>query len=530
MAKDIDHLKKVQARLQQSERRLNEAQKIANIGSWELDLSNLEDVNANPLYWSDQVFRIFGYEPGEIKVSNENFFNAVHPDDREKIKAAVDQTLETGQDYDIEHRILLPSGEERIVQERSHVLLDPENGKPIFLAGTVQDITDQKKIMHQLIEAQKMESIGRLAGGIAHDFNNMLASIYGSLELMEREISPDHSAHSQMKSLQTTAKRAAELTSQLLAFSRQQILSPSHQDLNVLVGEAHKILSRLIEKNIDIRLHLGQPVGAIEVDSTQIIQIILNLAINARDAMPGGGTLDITTGEVQMERTDPLRPQARPGRYAFLRVRDSGHGMDNDTLEKIFEPFFTTKKPGTGTGLGLSTVYGIVQQSGGIISVQSRVNQGSTFEIWFPLSTRLTPSVPVSIVPPRAPVVAGKNQLILVVEDEAELRTILQQTLELAGYRVLLAENGRTGLQMIESQGDHIDLLITDIILPGASGIDLIKTLRQSRPHLPVICVSGYSSADMRASLDLANVTFMQKPFHFSALTDQIHQLLMKKS
>jgi len=379
IAKNITNLKQMEEKVKQSERRLNDAQKLSGIGSWELELLNPESLEANPLHWSDQVYRVFGYEPGEIAASFENFFKIIHPEDRLKVKWATERTLHSHQAEKIEYRIILPSGAERVIQDTPWLLRDPETQKVYAIAGTVQDVTEQRRVMKQMVESQKMESIGRLTAGIAHDFNNMLAAIYGNLALMARHIPSEHPAYRQIASIQTTARRATDLTAQLLAFSRQQVLTPTEQNLNSLVTEALEILSGTLEENIRIDLRLSPHMGLIEVDSTQMIQIILNLALNARDAMPEGGLLTIETSEVPGDAT------RRP--YALLKVSDTGHGMDPTTMEKIFEPFFTTKEPGSGTGLGLSTVYGIVNQSGGTISVKSQPGQGTTFEIFLPVSS-----------------------------------------------------------------------------------------------------------------------------------------------
>lgn len=374
-ARDISKIKEMESRLQQSEHRLARAQRIAKIGSWELELSDLEDMNLNRLHWSDEVYRIFGLEVGAIEVSDENFFRFVHPDDHEKVRTAVAESIRTGNEYNIEHRIIRPDGSERIVHERSQVVVERETGRPILLVGTVQDITEQKKLFDQVTAAQKLDSIGRLAGGIAHDFNNLLAAIYGNLEVAESLIDSTHQARSYIANIRTASHKATDLINQLLAFGRQQVLSPTTQDLNILVLDAEKILNRLIGKDIEIHLDLGSNAMPIQVDPSQFLQIVLNLAINSRDAMPEGGRFVISTSTVDTEKENLT--------FAKLKVSDTGCGMTAEILEKIYEPFYTTKP--CGTGLGLSTVYGIVKQSDGQISVKSKPNHGTSFEILFPL-------------------------------------------------------------------------------------------------------------------------------------------------
>lgn len=526
IARDLSDYFRIEDRLKLSERRLKVAQKIAKIGSWDLELHSLVDMDVNTLNWSDQVFRIFGYEPGAIEVSNENFFKGVHPDDREKVKFAVQEALQSGKDYDIEHRICLPDGTEKIVHELSEVIVDEQTGKAVSMAGTVQDITEQKKLLHQLVGAQKMESIGRLAGGIAHDFNNLLAAILGNIEVMQREISPESKSYRNLKNIEATAKRAADLTNQLLAFSRQQVLTPVVQDLNALVVEASKMLSRLIGADIEMDLSLEPDLGFVEVDSSQVIQIILNLAINARDAMPSGGHLSIETSQVLVTQKDPLRTYIKSGNYAQLKVADTGLGMSPEVLEKIFEPFFTTKQEGRGTGLGLATVYGIVKQSSGFVSAESEVGKGTAFKVLFPITTKSCPVVEPSKPQVSSPVTQGQGQLILLVEDEKELQEILAEVLTDSGYRVLVASTGKEGFELFSQHSHEIHLLITDVIMPGMNGFDLIKKTKELKATLPIICVSGHSSKDLRASVDVSNLTFVQKPFSFSQILEKIEKLL----
>lgn len=520
IARDVTEFRNMSARLLQSEQRLANAQKIANIGSWELDLSNSADIDSYPLHWSDQVFRIFGYEPGEIGVSTDNFFKAVHPEDREKVRAAVKKAVDTGSNYDIEHRIVLPDGSQRIVRELSYIERD-ETGKPKRMTGTVQDITEQKKLLVQLMNAQRLESVGRLTGGIAHDFNNMLAAMYANIEQMEKFIAADHGAFRFLKNIGATAKRAADLTSQLMAFSQQRILSPAVQNVNLLVSEATGILTRLIGEDIEMRVDLSPAARPVLADSSQIIQIILNLAINARDAMPHGGRLLIETSSIEVH--DGFRVKVAPGVYTLLKVSDTGHGMDERTMGKIFDPFFTTKEPGRGTGLGLATVYGIVHQAGGEIIVDSEPGRGTSFEIYLPEAKSDLPNhtaAPVSAEPAR-----GDGRMVLLVEDEGDLQEILKESLEDRGFKVLTARDGNQGIKLIEAHADQLDVLITDIVLPGVSGLELIRKMNSLGAKSKVICMSGYPSASGAPDVDLSGVCFMPKPFRVADLLEKIESL-----
>ncbi len=524
LATDTTDQLNMEKRLRLSERRLATAQQIANIGSWELDLSNLEDINSNPLYWSDQAYRIFGFEPGKVEASNELFFKSVHPDDRDKITKAVAEALRTQTNYDLEHRIVLPNGTERIVHELSQIVFDEKSGAPVLMAGTVQDITEKKKLLNQLTAAQKMESLGRFTGGIAHDFNNMLTAIYGNLDAMALLLAENHPATKYLKSIQTTARRAEELVDQLMAFSRQRALAPTVQDLNALIVETTKILSRVLGADIEVTVSTLASLGKIEVDPSQVTQIVLNLALNARDAMPKGGTLSLATSQVNVSEYSSLN--LRPGNYARLTVTDTGHGMTPDVLEKIFEPFFTTKQPGKGTGLGLSTVYGIVRQSGGMILVESQPSKGTKFEIFLPITTNVVASEGTVSAGAKQRLLLGKGQSILLVEDERELRLILQETLEQNGYIVRAVNCGKSALASINDPATKIDLLLTDIGLPGINGVDLIRQARLIRPKIPVVCMSGYLPEGIDFPAGDPSTLHLSKPFSFAAVVEQVHQLL----
>lgn len=380
----LKELRETQERLRLSEQRLKTSQKITRVGSWELELVNPDDIDVNNLYWSDQTYVLFGYEPGTFKPSNERFFQSVHPDDRSAIKEAVLEALATGKNYDIEHRIVLPDGSIRFVHEISEVIMDPQTNKPLRMLGTVQDITEQRKLRDQLMIAQKMECVGRLSGSIAHDFNNLLCAIYSNIEALEKHTTSNETAERYLKNIRTAAERGTGLIRRLLTFSRRQNSKPSYHDLNDLLLEAYEMIGPLLGPRVELSLSLSPKVGKIPIDAGQLNQVIMNLALNARDAMPSGGTLHIATSEVQIKESQELDIKA--GHYARLTVRDNGHGMSEDVLINIFEPLFTTKDK--GTGLGLPIVYGIVKQSGGHIVAESEPGKGTKFEIFLPACKR----------------------------------------------------------------------------------------------------------------------------------------------
>lgn len=396
------------------------------------------------------------------------------------------------------------------------------NSDDDLIYAIAKDNTDSEKLMAQLVAGQKMESIGRLAGGIAHDFNNLLVILYGNLEALARHVPNDEKAQQYMKNLESTSRRAADLTKQLLAFSRRQVLTPTVQSLNSLVHEAEKLLNRLLGKHIEIKLKLSDELGLIEADSGQIIQIFLNLALNARDAMPNGGTLTLETTQFVIESDTP-QPDLKPGAYAKLTVTDTGHGIEKDILEKIFDPFFTTKKPGKGTGLGLSTVYGIIKQSGGYISVESEIDKGTTFHILLPITSKTLPVfTPKSI--DQLDFAKSNGKCILLVEDESGLRALIKEALEGEGFKVLTAECGKSGLQMIQTYSEAIDLLLTDLRLPGSSGLDLVNAFYNSHPERRSICISGYPIEELQAKLKKMNSIFISKPFKIAQLADSIRK------
>ena len=391
--------------------------------------------------------------------------------------------------------------------------------------GYCLDITDKKNLEAQFLQAQKMEAVGRLAGGVAHDFNNMLSVILGYCDIMQMELHQDDPLSRYLAEIKQGAQRAATLTQQLLAFSRKQIIQPEVLDLNTKIAGLEKMLQRLIGEDIDLAVVLDPSLDAVKADPGQIDQIIMNLAVNARDAMPQGGRLTLETANVYLDETY-LRTHAYviPGPYVMLAVSDNGQGMDAATRARIFEPFFTTKEDGRGTGLGLATVYGIVKQNNGYIHFYSEIGQGSTFKIYLP-STR--EEVPASR--PEIPGVEGKygSETILVVEDEDLVRNYICRSLKLYGYKVLEAQNGGEALLHCECYTAPIHLLLTDVVMPRMSGRELVERLKPLRPDLRVLYMSGYTAnAVVHHGVVEATVAFIQKPFPVNKLVEKIRQIL----
>ena len=386
--------------------------------------------------------------------------------------------------------------------------------------------TQKQQLEDQLRQAQKMEALGRLAGGVAHDFNNLLTIIKGHNDLMMERIDPADSLSKSGGQIRKAADRAAQLTMQMLAFSRRQALQPTIVDLNFVVADMSKLLKRLIREDIEVAICPGETLGRIKADAGQIGQVILNLVVNACDAMPQGGKLAIETQNVIVAASEN-QLTVKPGRYVVLSVADTGHGMDEETKARLFEPFFTTKPEGKGTGLGLATVYGVVMQSGGSVAVDSAPGRGAKFSIYLP-------SVGQKAEPARAEKVAverhGSGELVLLVEDEAEVRALAQEFLASAGYRVITAVDGQEALEIANRQDKRIDLLVTDIVMPRMRGTELAKRLLARNPRLKVVYMSGYVDNDDAAAAFLAGSRFVQKPFSSQALLNHVHVALRAES
>jgi len=519
--------KRAEVALRESEARLARAQETAHLGSWELNLTNLEDVNQNPLWWSDEAYRIFGYLPGEVAVSNELFFNSVPPADAPRIREAMQRSLREGAAYFIRHCVIRPDGTERMVEERSTVLRDGA-GRPVRMVGTVLDITERQRLEEQLMQAQKMDAVGRLAGGVAHDFNNLLTAIIGSADLLRERLSPNHPERVEVDEIRAAALRAADLTRQLLAFSRRQILAPQVLHLNKVVAGMNKMLRRLIGEDIEFRCVLTPNLGMVRADPGQIEQVIMNLVVNARDAMPRGGTLTIETANVELDEAFATEhvPVAR-GHHVLLSVRDTGIGMDGRTQARLFEPFFTTKAQGQGTGLGLSTVYGIVKQSGGYIWVFSEPGRGSTFKVYLPQVDSGTEPVAAATALPDAPDIPGGSETLLVVEDQAEVRRLTEKVLRSRGYAVLVAADGPEALRLAEQHTGSIDLLVADVVMPQMSGHEVGRLLTAARPQLKVLYLSGYADESIvHHGVLVPGLAFLQKPFTPDGLARKVRELL----
>jgi two-component system cell cycle sensor histidine kinase/response regulator CckA len=392
------------------------------------------------------------------------------------------------------------------------------------LEAIAEDVTERRALEEQFRQAQKMEAVGRLAGGVAHDFNNLLMVISGYAEVILTKLDHDHPLTEKARAIQQAADRATTLTRQLLAFSRKQLLELKVVDVNAIVSDMERLLRPLIGENVQLLAKLDPNAGYTRADAGQLEQVLMNLVVNAKDAMPAGGTLTIETQNIAVDETH-RRGQTfiHPGRYVMLSVSDTGMGMDKETQSRIFEPFFTTKEKGKGTGLGLSTVYGIVKQSGGYVMVQSEPGRGSTFHIYLP---QVEGTAEKNVLPV-ARAAAGGTETILLVEDEESVRQLVRDTLESKGYKVVEAENGENGLKVASALQAKIELVITDVVMPGMGGREMVEQLARLRPETKVLYLSGYTEdAILSEGTIMTGATFLQKPFTLQNLSRKVRELL----
>ncbi|MDZ7360668.1 MAG: response regulator [candidate division KSB1 bacterium] len=493
------------------------------------------------LYVSPAYEEIWGRSCESLYQQPQSFFEAIHPDDRERVMAAHARQLAGEQTHE-EYRLCRADGKERWIWDRRFPIKD-KNGEVYRIAGIAEDITERKRaeeaLRHseeQLRKSQRLEAIGRLAGGLAHDFNNMLTAIIGTSELAMLELHRDHPVRRDLKEIKQTADRAAHLTRQLLAFARQQIIAPGILNVNDLLLNLDKMLRRLIGEDIELVIAPSSDIGLVKAEAGQIEQVIVNLAVNARDAMPQGGKLILQTENTTIEQKTSSQPvELPPGEYVVLTVCDNGLGMTEEAKSHLFEPFFTTKEVGKGIGLGLATCYGIIKQNGGHIEVKSAVGEGSTFRIYLPRIDKMAGAMleqegPGALLQGSRP---SGNETVLLVEDEPTVREVATRMLREQGYNVLVAANGDEALNLVRSRpSEPIHLLVTDVVMPRLSGRAVADQLRATRPEMKVLFISGYSDDTLTrhgASSRDTNLNFLQKPFSPSLLAYKIREVLDKK-
>ncbi len=516
-AKSRRESKEAQEELRSSEERLALAVDATQLGTFDFD------PQTGRLIWSKFARQHFGLST-EGEVTYDTFLRALHPADRDHVTQTMQTALhyESGGAYADEYRILgIDDGLERWLSSRGHVFFDSES-QPVRFVGVILNVTERKHLEQQLLQSQKIESLGRLAGGIAHDFNNLLTIINGYAHLVLAEMSPNDNKRDSMEELSKAALQAATLTRQLVAFSRRQVAEPKTINVNEFVKDYENMLRRVLGESIELVLSLSPEAGAFRADPGQMGQVLLNLAVNAKDAMPDGGKLIIATSTTVVDDHFARNHlYVTPGQYAVLAITDTGMGMPAEVKAHLFEPFYTTKEPGKGTGLGLSTVYGIVvNQSNGSIWVSSEPGQGTTFKLFFP-------SAGLDTVPGPAAALEGftsHGETILLAEDEAGVRKYTRQILERYGYTILEAVNGVEALSVARNHPGPIHLLLTDIIMPLMGGVELTEKFAAEFPGIPVLFMSGYTDQIMRHWNALSS--YIQKPFTLSDLLTQVRQLL----
>jgi two-component system cell cycle sensor histidine kinase/response regulator CckA len=514
---DITERNQAAEALRTAEERMRFALQNADVGIWDMDYTT------GVLRWSPTLEAHYGLQPGTFGGTFASFVECIHPADRASVLETVGKAVNAGSDFSILNRSIRPDGTVRWLSGAGRILLG-ERGEPVRGVGISLDVTERRTLEEQFQQAQKMEAVGRLAGGVAHDFNNLLTVILGYCELLLADFNPDDPRQADISQIQKAGTRAGGLTRQLLAFSRKQIIEPTWLDLNLVVADLRAMLGRLIGEDVKVVLRLQPVPSPVTADRGQVEQIVMNLAVNARDAMPTGGTLMIETASVELdEHYAKTHLSVKPGPYVALRVTDTGTGMTPQVQARLFEPFFTTKDVGKGTGLGLATVHGIVARSGGSVNVYSEVGRGTSFHVYFP-RTDVAETV-VEVLPPVARPHAG-TQTVLVVEDEQELRELAKKLLGRLGYRVLVAANAEEGRQLFD-QNASIDVLLTDVVMPGASGPELTGELVKRRPRLKVIYMSGYTEdAIVQHGVLKPGIAFLNKPFTSDTLGRKIREVL----
>ncbi|OGF67173.1 MAG: hypothetical protein A2Y62_07110, partial [Candidatus Fischerbacteria bacterium RBG_13_37_8] len=522
---DITGLKKIEVALRESQERYQIAVSSSKSGAWEIN------VQTGKVYMDHSFTKFYGYTEKELE-NLEQLFGLLDSQERNEANQFIEQFAkgEVEENSFIYH-IHRKDGAIAWFQTNG-ILVRDETGQPLRIVGISRDITEQKRaekemaaLQEQLQQSQRMEAIGRLAGGIAHDFNNLLTIIQGNCELSLNILPEKDPLKANIEEISLSAERAATLTRQLLAFSRRQLMEMKVMDLNMTLHNLDKMLRRVIGEDIELITILAKDLGKIKADQGQIEQVIMNLILNARDAMPRGGSLIMETSNFELdEHYVQAHINVAPGQYVLLSISDTGCGMTPDIKEKIFDPFFTTK--GKGTGLGLSTVYGIVKQTGGSISVYSEPSKGTTFKIYLP---RIDEPFQKEKKQKMKESMSGGGETVLIVEDDDMVRKLAVRILQQRGYKIIEAENPKQALSLCKKQSGKIDLILTDVVMPSMSGNELVKKIKKIRPEIKVLYMSGYpdNSFNHHAFLE-KGINYIQKPFSTANLAQKIRKVLDK--
>jgi two-component system, cell cycle sensor histidine kinase and response regulator CckA len=518
--RDLSEMRRVEEELRRNQEALELAHEAAGLGTWEHDLVSGE------LRWDARARGLFGLAVAEDPLGA-RWADVIHPDDLASTEELQDRALAERKPFSAEYRVLWPDGTTHWVAAVGRGVIDPATGRPLWMRGILLDITDRKQTEERLQEVLRLEAIGRLAGGIAHDLNNMLTAIVGFSDLVAQGMEPLDARRADVEQIVRAAGRAAGLTRQLLAFARREIIQPRRLDLNAVIRGAEGILRPVLGENVELVVQLAPAGGVIYADPARVEQILMNLVLNARDAMPQGGRVTVETSVVSEEAAATRRRAAgdtpAAGRYVRLSVSDMGHGMDAATLQRMWEPFFTTKAVGHGTGLGLSMVYGSVKQSEGFVWADSTIGKGTVIEVYWPEiqaePEQLSEAGGISTL-------KGGTETILIAEDDLTLRSLSVRTLAGLGYRCLAVGSGEEVLALLDG-GETVDLVITDVVMPGMSGGGLGERLARDRPGLPVLFISGFAGEDViRRGLLEAGRPFLQKPFALVDLARKVREVL----
>ena len=494
------------------------------IGLATSDLMYDWDIAGGALYFTDSIHTRLGHARETFQPTIDWWRAMVHPEDVAATMQSLEAALESrAEQWEAEYRFRRGDGTWALMLERGSFVRDAE-GRATRMVGAMQDVTERRRIEEQLAQAQKMEVVGRLAGGVAHDFNNLLTAIFGYVDLAAESLAPGHPAALDLIEVRRAAEHAAALTRQLLTFSRKRVAHVRPLRLDDVVAESRRLLTRLLGDAIVLEVHGERALWAVSLDRGHAEQIVMNLAVNARDAMPHGGVITIACGNVVADTPVPVSTGTAlpPGDYVRLVVRDAGEGMDAETRSHAFEPFFTTKAGGRGTGLGLATVHGIVTRAGGGIQLDSEIGVGTVFSLYFPRSADAgAPSVVLEDVP-------GGTETILLVEDERAVRASARRMLERRGYRVLTARHGADALDVLRRGEPHVDVVITDLRMPELDGAGLLAVLDAERPRLPVVVVSGYAEGAAAPSPGVRGrpLAFLEKPFAADVLLRAVRHVL----
>lgn len=479
--------------------------------------------DARIVYVSPAFADIWGIPIDEVYASPSKWIDAVHPEDRPSVERSIARS-DAGASTTTTFRLVRPDDEVRWVRARVFPIAD-ETGRGTRIVGLAEDVTEQRAIEEALARSQRMEAVGRLAGGVAHDFNNLLTVILAEAQLMESDLPPDSTPAESLKQILDAANRAAVLTGQLVAFSRRQLIKPTAFRVNDLIADMEGMLRRIIGEDVRLVAHLAPDAGYVEADRGQVEQVIVNLIINSRDAVSGGGELSLTTTNEHLdEEYAKLYDEVTPGEYVKLTVSDTGTGMTRVVASRAFDPFFTTKPPGRGSGLGLSTSYGIVKQSRGHIAVYSEPGIGTTVAVYLP---RVYPEGDVEPETAETAEPGNGTETVLVVEDERPVRDVVVRSLRTRGYAVLEAQDSTEALELVERYEGEIDLLLTDVVLPGEGGRELAEQVVELRPDVRVLFMSGYTDdVILHHNLRSADFDLLQKPFTAISLAAKVREVL----